>query len=271
MLKKWVITSLSACLLCGTVLAAAPAETTAPAGTAAPGTAVTAPVIPEVQTDPAVNMKHPEKYYLVSGSTYEKVTGLLEEIAKERTGQPAVRSQYYYRVEKNLTSNYLYSVKAYAADTHVLIGSYFVAKDGSCVWRLSQNGDGAMIFGTADKLLEKAEVVVYPDKIQMGSHGILRVHVPGRLPYDIKVTSLNTSIASVSDELNIMPQSEGKTDLVIDLKMGDTIRTLTKSVRVVETADRHTGSSGRNVGVGIGIGVGWGGGWHHHGGIDIWV
>ena len=106
----------------------------------------------------------------------------------------------------------------------------------------------------------------------MGSYGILRVRMPGRLPYDIKITSLNPSVADISEKMNIVPKSEGKADLVIDLRMGNTVRTITRTVKVIEPADPSNHDSGRRP-IGIGIGVGWGGGWHHHGhgGIGIWV
>lgn len=244
---------------------------TAPAD-AASALAVAEHTQPVVITDPAVHMKNTNKYYITSGRVYDTVTGTMEGISREKTGLPQDTGRYYYRVEKNLTGDYFYSVKAYDTDSHILIGSYFVAKDDSCVWKLQDNDDAILILGTPEKLLEKADVTVYPGKLPMGSFGILRVRMPGRLPYDIKVTSLNPSVADISEKMNIVPKSEGKADLVIDLRMGNTVRTITRTVKVIETADSSDHDSGHRP-IGIGIGIGWGDGWHHHGhgGIGIWV
>lgn len=283
MKKKWLRAAACAAVLCACSLPVGAfggepaAEKTSPAEgpqvtevqKTAPDTSADEAV---VLTDPAVGMAHPEKYYLTEGSTYEKTTGLIESIDREKTGLPQRKSSYYYRVERNLTGKYLYSVKAYDADSHVLIGNYFVAKDESSVWKLNGQDDVALIFGTPDNLLEQTEVVVYPSKLSMGSYGILRVHVPGRLPYDIKVTSLNPSVADISEKMNIVPKEEGKADLIIDVRIGSSVKTFTKTVKVIDRADKFDGGSGRRP-IGIGIGVGWGGGWHHHGhgGVDIWV
>lgn len=115
--------------------------------------------------------------------------------------------------------------------------------------------------------MDKVEVVVYPKKIPLGSYGIIRVHVPGMVPYDVKATSLNTKVADITEKMNIHPMQAGKTDLVINIKIGDTVRTVTKSITIVDEADRHTSEpSHSGPSVGVGIGIGWGGGWHHHGG-----
>jgi DNA polymerase-3 subunit alpha (Gram-positive type) len=54
---------------------------------------------------------------------------------------------------------------------------------------------------TAEKLMDKVEVVVYPKKIPLGSYGIIRVHVPGMVPYDVKATSLNTKVADITEKM----------------------------------------------------------------------
>ena len=83
---------------------------------------------------------------------------------------------------------------------------------------------------------------------------------------------MNTKIADITEKMNIHPLQAGKTDLVIDVKIGDTVRTVTKTLTIVDEADRHgSESSHSGPGVGVGIGIGWGGGWHHHGGIGIGV
>ena len=131
-----------------------------------------APAGANVQIDPSVRM----------------ITALLQNLPSEASG---LSGDYYFRIEKKLTHDYFYHVKAYDTNTHVQKGNYFFAKDESCVWRLDPTGDAVMIYGSAENLLKKTEIVVYPKKIALGSYGIIRVHVPGMLPYDIKLTSLN--------------------------------------------------------------------------------
>lgn len=92
------------------------------------------------------------------------------------------------------------------------------------------------------------------------------------IPYDIKATSLNTKIADITDHMNIRPLEAGKVDLVVDVKIGDAVRTVTKEITVIDEADKRTESRSRNnPTVGVGIGIGWGSGWHHGGGIGIGV
>ena len=221
-----------------------------------------------ILTDPTVNMKNLSDFYILEGRTYEKVTGLLMALPPQTTG---LTGDYYFRVDKQVVGDYFYHVKAYDTDSHVLKGNYFVAKDESSAWKLQNDQQASLIYGSAEKLMDKVEVVVYPQKIPLGSYGIIRVHVPGMIPYDIKATSLNTKIADITEHMNIRPLEAGKVDLVVDVKIGDSLRTVTKEITVVDEADRRESKSRNNPSVGVGIGIGWGSGWHHGGGIGIGV
>ena len=86
------------------------------------------------------------------------------------------------------------------------------------------------------------------------------------IPYDIKATSLNAYVATISDKMNIVPAAVGTTSIVVDIKIGNAERTFTQDIAVVDTADtRDEYRRSPNVSVGIGVG------WHHHGGIGIGV
>lgn len=214
--------------------------------------------------DPSVQMEKLDAYYITSGSTYNKITALLQSIPADKTG---LDTNYYFRIDKNLTSNYFYHVNVYDTCTHMLKSSYFVAKDSSCVWRLYDEKDAALIFGSAEEMLKKTEVIVYPKRIPLGSYGIVRVHVPGMIPYDIKMTSLNANVATISDKMNIIPAAAGTTSVVVDIKIGNAARTYTQDITVVNTADTSDDGYRRSPNVNVGIGIGW----HHHGGIGIGV
>lgn len=164
---------------------------------AAEGPAHAEPAAAIVLTDPTVNVKNLDDFYILKGSTYDKVTGLLQNLPSQTTG---LVGSYYFRVDKNVVGDYFYHVKAYDTVSHVLIGNYFVAKDESCAWKLQAGDDASLIYGNTEKLMDKVEVVVYPKKIPLGSYGIIRVHVPGMIPYDVKATSLNTKVADITEK-----------------------------------------------------------------------
>lgn len=267
---KWWHTGLLTAALCASLASLALASDVAPVPAAesadktvteAVETKTPVPVI-----DPAVNMKDMSDYYLTSGKEYEKVISLLESLPKDKTGLPS--GNYYYRIDKALTGGYFYHAAAYDNDNHVRIGSFFVAKDKSNVWKLSDTEEAALIFGTTETLMDKVELTVYPSKLTIGSYGIVRVRVPGMVPYDIKLTSLSDHVAKINEDLSIKPLREGETDLVADVRIGDTMKTFTKKVKVIDTADKggHGYHSGPSIGIGVGVGS-----WHHHGGIGIGI
>jgi hypothetical protein len=234
------------------------------------GTAMAEPA-PAAVTDPlAVSAANVDDYYITKGDTYDKVTGLLASLSSDVSGLDKQAEPYYFRMDKTLTGDYFYHVRAYATATHVLISDFFVAKDDSCAWRLFQGKDAVQVYGNADKLMKKVEVLTYPDEIPMGSYGLLRIHIPGMLPYDMKVTSLNETIATI-DGKHIKPVSDGTTNVLVDLKIGNSMKTFQLPVKVVQKKYKSQGgSSGPRPS--IGIGIGWGsGGWHHHGGVGIGI
>lgn len=233
---------------------------------------------PEVQTvskeaaspaptviDPSLHMKNLDDYYITEGDTYTKVTDLLESLPKDQTGLSS-DGNHYFRVYKKLTSDFFYHVSAYNQSTHVLEGNYFVAKDQSCAWKLKENSDAVLLCGNGESLLKKTKVVFYPKKMTVGSYGIVRVHVPGMLPYDVKITSLNTDVASITDKMNIKPLRQGTADIVVDVSVAGSSRTFTEQIDVIDKDNSDNSDSSYHPSVGIGIGIGWGGGWHHHGG-----
>ena len=109
-MKKWQILLTS---LCFTVTAMTALAAEAPA---AGSTEKTAAI---VLTDPTVNVKNLNDFYILKGSTYDKVTGLLQNLPSQTTG---LVGSYYFRVDKNLVGDYFYHVKAYDTASHVLMG-----------------------------------------------------------------------------------------------------------------------------------------------------
>lgn len=218
-------------------------------------------------TDPlAVNATNINDYYITSGSKFEKATGLLNSLPENVTALDKSKNNYYFRMEKQLLNDYFYRVKAYDKVSHALISEFFIAKDDSCAWRIFPDKDATLIYGSADTLFKKIEVRTYPDEIPKGSYGIIRINIPGRLPYDMKIVSLDESIAKVEGK-HIVPVAEGTTNLVIDLKLGQSVQTYQLPITAISKQYKKSGHSSGGVHPTIGIGIGWGsGGWHHHGG-----
>lgn len=214
--------------------------------------------------DPSVHYENLKAYYIVDGARFEETKDLLLSLPQAVT---KANSQTYMRMDKQLVSDYFYHVSLYDGTTKERQSHFLVAKDESCVWLLDDTQEASLVYGTADKVLKKSSVLVYPEQLPLGSHGIVRVHIPGSIPYDIKLTSLNPAVAKISEKMNIIPVASGKTDIVVDIRVGNTMRTFTKSIRVVDTADKDLNRDrGRDVPISVGIGIGWGDGWYHRGG-----
>ena len=228
--------------------------------------------VPAAVTGKVPDDKALQAYYVTSGEKFNKVTALLENLPSATTGLNQYNRPYAFKLDRNLTGDYFYHVQSYQTETRSIIGDYLVAKDDSCAWRLNAGKEAIMIFGTADKLIQKAKVVLTSSRIAKGDYGTARVLVPGPLPYDIRLTSLNESVAKISADQKIVPVSYGKVDILADLKIGATVRSYKLRAYVVDRQEWEDdrGSSG-NPSIGIGIGIGIGGWHHHHGGIDIGI
>lgn len=204
----------------------AESETAAPAAAAA------------VPTDPLAghDSKLIDKYYLTKGSTYKKVTELLQTIDKNRTGLDGEKQPYYFRVDKDLTDKYFRRVRAYDEKTTAQLGDYLVAKDGSCVWRMDTGKEG-LIYGSAAKMMKKSQVIIYPRYLALGSKGIVAFDSPGHVPYTLKAKSLNESIATIGENNTILPHKTGQVDILADVTVGDISDSASRRISVVTQAD----------------------------------
>ena len=113
-------------------------------------------------------------YYITSGKKLEKAVARLLYINPEETGlDPQV--DYSYRMDKALTGDYFYHVKAFLPGTSEAAGDFLLAKDDSCVFRrIPKENRTELLDGTTEKLLEKVEI--YPAYRLSG----LQKDTPGR-------------------------------------------------------------------------------------------
>lgn len=242
-------TALWLCILAGgSSLTAAAATTQSPTVPAA--TTTTATVQTAAATKKAVSADTPKtvdplagrdtnlikKFYLTSGKTYDQTTHLIYNLNPSLTGLSATQTDYYLRIDKELTDKYFRRVRAYRTDTKELAGEYLVAKDQSSVWRTDGNQPG-MIYGSAEKLLKKSRLVVYPRYLALGSKGVVRMQIPGNVPYTLTARSLNDSIARVTADNTIEPIATGKADIMTDYAVGDQKGTVVQEIRVVTKED----------------------------------
>lgn len=191
-----------------------------------------------VPTDPLAGHtgKIIDKYYLTKGSTYKDVTTLLQTIDSQRTGLDAKTRPYYFRVDKDLTDKYFRRVRAYDDKTTEQIGEYLVAKDKSSVWRMDTSHEG-LIYGSAEKMMKKSRIIIYPRYLALGSKGLVALQTPGNVPYDLTAKSLNESVAKIGEDNTIIPVKTGQVDILADVTVGDIKETASRRISVVTQAD----------------------------------
>ena len=212
-----------------------------------------------------------DAYFITQGETFEKVKALLENLTPAVTGLNKINHPYGMRMDKTLTGDYFYHVQAYTQNDRKVFGDYLVAKDNSCAWRLEAELEARLIYGNTEKLIKKAKIYLLSSRIPKGSNvGEVRVRVPGPIPYDLRVTSLNLVVAKIDENQHIVPISYGKVDILADVKIGENTRSEKLRAYVIDKQqweEERSSTSRPSIGIGIGIG-----GWHHHhGGIDIGI
>ncbi|WP_296909614.1 hypothetical protein [uncultured Megasphaera sp.] len=275
-MKNWKQTILAALFCtCATLtgLAADDAAKTVPAEpTSQVQAAKTADTVKDrVPTDPLAGHtgKIIDKYYLTKGSTYKDVTTLLQTIDSQRTSLDATNRPYYFRVDKDLTDKYFRRVRAYDEKTTEQIGDYLVAKDKSSVWRMDAPHEG-MIYGSAQKMMKKSRIIIYPRYLALGSKGIVALQTPGNVPYGLTAKSLNESVAKIGDDNTIIPVKTGQVDILADVTIGDVKETASRRISVVTQADlQRMAYNAYLTQLYMDTYWGWGGpfyndwGWHH--------
>lgn len=219
----------------------------------------------------AAREKAMASYYITDGEKFDKAVSLLKGLDPEVTGlEPGVR--YSFRMDKTLTGDYFYHVKAFRPGSFNTAGDYLLAKDDSCAYRRFPGENRTeLMAGTTDKLLEKTEIYALYRKIPMETPIRVFVRVPGNIPYTLSVTSLNENMISVSEDESGQPVifgiGRGKADVLAEVTIGG----FSKSKKVnyiimddkdLEREENRSSGGGFPIGIGIGIGIGRG---HHHG------
>ena len=231
-------------------------------------------VVPAAEA-PAVRRAAKEKaisdYYITSGKTFDKAVARLLYVNPEETGlNPHV--DYDFRMDKTLAGDYFYHLRAFLPGESKPAGDYLVARDDSCVFRrFPGEARTELLDGTTEKLLEKVEIYPAYKKIPMDGVGKVLIRVPGNIPYDLTLTSLNENTLTVKTDENgqqwVYGVARGKADLLAEVKIGDYITSKTLTFTVMDEKDvaREENRTSGGFPIGIGIGFGWGRGHHHHG------
>lgn len=237
-MKIWKQAILAALFCTCTTLSGLAADEAAKTFPAEPAAQVQATAKASVPTDPLAGHtgKIIDKYYLTKGSTYKDVTTLLQTIDSHRTSLDAKDRPYYFRVDKDLTDKYFRRVRAYDEKTTEQIGDYLVAKDKSSVWRMDAPHEG-LIYDSAEKMMKKSRVIIYPRYLALGSKGIVALQTPGGVPYTLNAKSLNESIAKIGEDNSIIPVKAGQVDILADVTVGDIKETASRRISVVTQAD----------------------------------
>ena len=215
----------------------------------------------------AAQQKALSDYYITSGKNLDKVVARLLYINPEETElNPLV--DYNYRMDKTLTGDYFYHIKAFHPETSREAGDFLVAKDDSCVFRRIPGGKQMeLLDGTTEKLLEKVEIYPAYKKIPQDGVGKVLIRVPGGIPYNLTLTSLNENTLTVKTDEHgqqwVYGVTRGKAEILAEVEIGGFATSKTVSFTVMDEKDQAREENRTNgFPIGIGIGFGWG---HHHG------
>ena len=215
----------------------------------------------------AAQQKAMSDYYITSGKNLDKVVARLLYINPEETElNPLV--DYNYRMDKTLTGDYFYHIKAFHPETSKEAGDFLVAKDDSCVYRRIPGGKQMeLLDGTTEKLLEKVEIYPAYKKIPQDGVGKVLIRVPGNIPYNLTLTSLNENTLTVKTDEHgqqwVYGVTRGKAEILAEVEIGGFATSKTISFTVMDEKDQAREENRTNgFPIGIGIGFGWG---HHHG------
>lgn len=239
-------------------------------------------VIPS-ENAPAARQAAREKamagYYITSGKKLDKAVALLQGIDPEKTGLQSDKD-YIYRMDKTLTGDYFYHVKAFLPNVSEPAGDYLLAKDDSCAFRrFPGEGRTELLEGTTEKLMEKVEIYALYRKIPMESASKVFIRVPGNIPYTLTLTSLDENTLVTDTDENGQPVvygiARGKADVLAEVAIGEFSRTKKVNFIVLDDKDlkrEENRTSGSIFPIGIGIGIGIGRHHHHgHGGVVIGI
>ena len=211
-------------------------------------------------------------YYITSGKKLEKAVARLLYINPEETGlDPQV--DYDYRMDKTMAGDYFYHVKAFRPGTSEAAGDFLLARDDSCIFRrIPKENSTELLDGTTEKLLEKVEIYPAYKKIPLDGVGKVLIRVPGGIPYNLTLTSLNENTLRINTDENgqqwVYGVTRGKADILAEVEIGGFTTSKTLRFTVMDEKDQvleENRTSGRGWPIGIGIGFGWGHGRHHHG------
>jgi hypothetical protein len=216
----------------------------------------------------AAQQKALSDYYITSGKNLDKVIARLLYINPEETElNPLV--DYNYRMDKTLTGDYFYHIKAFHPETSKEAGDFLVAKDDSCVYRRIPGGKQMeLLDGTTEKLLEKVEIYPAYKKIPQDGVGKVLIRVPGNISYNLTLTSLNENTLTVKTDEHgqqwVYGVTRGKAEILAEVEIGGFATSKTISFTVMDEKDQAR-EENRTNGFPIGIGIGFGWGHHHHG------
>jgi hypothetical protein len=172
-------------------------------------------------------------------------------------------------MDKSLAGNYFYHVNVFAPDMNTQVGEFYLAKDDSCAFRrFPEDGSVELLEGSTEKLLKKVELYRASAIIPLKSSGKVLVRVPGNLPYDLTLTSLNENTATIKEEngqLLISGNARGYADVLAEVEIGGYVKSEKLRFAVMDQQDIAVYEARRAyVPPPVIIGMDWGWGWGHH-------
>ena len=199
-----------------------------------------------------------DSYYLTKGRKFEELTAFISSIdVKEE------RKHTYFLVDKEMMNGYFYRITEYDKQNSELIREYAVARDKSNVWILHTGEKAVLIYGNVQSLLKRTRIDLYPTVLGVNDTGTFYVNLPAFIPYTLTGETINTAIAKIGEKNAVKAVSEGRTKVLLTIRIGKEEQQFEKTVTVSSRAYTSTGNG--RIGIGIGIGIGG----HSRSGIGI--
>lgn len=170
---------------------------------------------------------------------------------------------YAIAYPEELIADWFYPVQATLVDTDAVLAKFLIAKDLSAVYRIDDDIDPVLIFGSAQPLLDMEVMLLLDEQgegedlaeavgepvplvnvilangilLNVGQEDFLIVEMPWELPYSLQVASSDTAVLAVGENGLVRAVAEGEATISGVLSLDDATRDFSLKVTVGEVQD----------------------------------
>lgn len=211
----------------------------------------------------------PDGEYIFTDSTLEvsdlSANAIIEHLPTAATSLNSNLGNYTINYPDALVADWFYIVEAVFDDTGVVLAKFATAKDLSAVFRIDDDIEPVLIYGSAQPMME-AETYLYPEEeyleetedgelmgewisepspvatveledgvtMVVGSSNQLIASLPWDLPYFIMAESADDNIITIDENGVIMAIGEGQTTIRVSLNIEDGIKEFSIDIYVTD-------------------------------------